>query len=135
MNVKLEIDSSLFRAFVDHKYRLALAPKGRKRGWKDTLKVVRFFMDPEDDHEEEEEDVEVVREESSENNYSGGGTRLQGSDLIRTLRLLELSVRPAYLLACYASLAESHDWKKNTCECLPEEILLNSHSSFREMER
>ena len=93
-------------------------------------------MDPEDDHEEDVEDVEVVREESSENNYSGGGgTRLQGSDLIRTLRLLELSVRPAYLLACYASLAESHDWKQNTCECLPEEILLNSHSSFREMER
>ena len=135
MSVKLEIDSSLFRAFVDHKYRLALAPKRRKRGWKDTLKVVRFFMDPEDDLEDDQEEVEVV-EESSDNNYSGGGSRLQGSDVIRTLRLLELSVNPAYLLACYASLAESHDWKMNTtCECLPEEIILNSHSSFRERER
>lgn len=129
MNVKLksENDLSSFRAFVDHKYRLALAPKGRKRGWKDSLKVVRFFMDP------EEEEQQHVKEESSDGNYSG--TRLQGSDHIRNLQLLELSVRPAYLLACYSSLAESHDWKKTSCECLPEEMILNSHSSFREGER
>ena len=88
------------------------------------MKVVRFFMDP-----EEEEDV-AVSEEPSDDNFNGTG--IQGSDLIRTLQLLELSVKPAYLLACYASLAESHDWKKDSCECLPEEIILNSHSSFRE---
>ena len=56
------------RAFVDLKYRLELTPKGRKRGWKDTLKVVRFFMEP----EEEEQDV-AASEESSDDNYSGTG--------------------------------------------------------------
>ena len=88
-------------------------------------------MDPEEG--EEGQEAMVGREDSSEDSYSG--TRLQGSDLIRTLQLLELSVKPAYLLACYASLAESYDWKRNTCECLPEEIILNSHSSFRDGER
>ena len=44
---------------------------------------------------------------------------------------IELHPRPAYLLACYASVAEKHDWKRNDCECLPEEVILNSHSSFR----
>ena len=77
-----------------------------------------------------EEEEEVLNDGSSDNN--SGGTGIQGSDLIRTLQLLELSVKPAYLLACYATLAESHDWKKESCECLPQEIILNSHSSFRE---
>ena len=62
--------------------------RGRERGWKDTLKVVRFFMD----HAEEDELEEA--DDSSENNFRGTSS-LQGSDLIRTLQLLELSVRGA----------------------------------------
>ena len=84
-------------------------------------------MDPEEEEDEGEEEKE---DGSSEDNFRGSGS-LQGSDLIRTLQLLELSVKPAYLLACYASVAEKHDWKKNDCECLPEEMIWNSHSSFR----
>ena len=110
---------SLPRAFVDKKYRLEIRPPGYRRGWKDRMKAVRVFMDAEDEGEDDDT----------------GGTALQGSDIIRNLQLLEFSVSPAYLLACYSSLAERRTTGTHGCECLPAEMIMNSHTSFREREK
>ena len=111
---------SLPRAFVDKKYRLEIRPPGYRRGWKERMKAVRIFMDAEDEGEDDDT----------------GGTGLQGSDIIRNLQLLEFSVKPAYLLACYSSLAERRAGPAtHGCECLPAEMILNWHTSFREMEK
>ncbi len=41
-----------------------------------------------------------------------------GKDEIAKLNLLRLAVRPAYLFACYKSLADGYDWSTQKCECL-----------------
>ena len=42
----------------------------------------------------------------------------EADDEMQNLRVMDLAVRPSYIFACYASLAERYDWEEPvTCEC------------------
>ncbi len=90
----------LVRPFLDWGHRIELPPPSSSKisRWRDEIKVVRVFSDS--DHPID--------------NFEGS------DDHIRNLQLLKLHAQPAYLLACYASIADKYDWegaKTRTCEC------------------
>ena len=42
----------------------------------------------------------------------------EADEEMQNLRVMDLAVRPSYIFACYASLAEKYDWEEPiTCEC------------------
>jgi hypothetical protein len=88
---------ALVKPLLDRGYRLEVTPPSVAGRWRDEM-------------------MEVV------SISAGSANELEGSDHIKNLQLLELHVKSAYLLACYATLAEKYDWEDTRsgrcfCEC------------------
>ena len=100
---------ALVRLLVDRGYRLKPYRMGNsKRGVEEEE---RDIMARDKLQEVMQIIFQRVKNEEDESFEAGGQ--------IQNLRVMELAVKPSYILACYTSLADKYDWKSPVaCECI-----------------